>query len=388
MDIAEHSAMPMFGIPPHSALSLCPEGAFFLKTAPAAILRQAGEDVRRLRLMAWSRSGSRDGARGRYLKLGRSMHIPDGFLDAKTALATGALSVGGLGLALADARRSLPPRKVPLLGLTAAFIFVAQMINFPVLGGTSGHLIGATLAAVLVGPSAAIIVIATVLLLQCFAFADGGVTALGANLLNMGMIGAVGGWMIYAPLARLAPSRRGRLAAAAAACWGSTVLAAVVCAGELAASGTAPWRTVFPAMAGVHALIGIGEAAITVMVLSAIGSVRPELLKPERESGASYWPVLGIGMVAVAGMAVFVLPFASKAPDGLEWTAERLGFRHVEAAVIHAPAADYQVPGMTNFAPAAAFVGMAAMLLVVMVVGRMVARGGSRGAGGGPSSGS
>src|ERR1035437_1150868 len=130
------------------------------------------------------------------------MHIPDGVLDPKTAVATGVLAVAGLGLALRVARRTLPARKVPLLGLSAAFVFAAQMLNFPVAGGTSGHLVGGVLVAALLGPSAAVIALAAVLIVQCFMFADGGITALGANIFNMGIMGSVVGWMIYALLAR------------------------------------------------------------------------------------------------------------------------------------------------------------------------------------------
>jgi len=125
------------------------------------------------------------------------MHIPDGFIDAKTAATTALLSAAGVGLALRQARRSLPARRVPLLGLAAAFLFAAQMVNFPVAGGTSGHLVGGVLVAALLGPSAAIVVLTTVLIVQCFLFADGGVLALGANVFNMAIIGAAGGYAIY-----------------------------------------------------------------------------------------------------------------------------------------------------------------------------------------------
>ena len=124
------------------------------------------------------------------------MHIPDGFLDARTAVATGVLATAGLGLALAGVRRTVPPRRIPLIGLAAAFVFAAQMLNFPVAGGTSGHLIGAVLAAVLLGPSAAVLVMSAVLILQCLMFADGGVTALGANLFSMALVAPAVGYGI------------------------------------------------------------------------------------------------------------------------------------------------------------------------------------------------
>lgn len=207
------------------------------------------------------------------------MHIPDNFLDPPTALITGALAATGLGVALRHARKHLPPRQVPLLGLTAAFVFAAQMLNFPVLGGTSGHLIGAVLVAVLLGPSAAVIVISAVLIVQCLLFADGGLTALGANIFNMAIIGGVGGWAVYAALRKLLPANRaGRALAIVLAAWSSTVLASIACAGELAASHLLDWSVAFPAMAAIHALIGVGEALITVLVINAIAQTRPELI--------------------------------------------------------------------------------------------------------------
>src|SRR5271166_2666301 len=130
------------------------------------------------------------------------MHIPDGFLDAKTAVTTGVISASGVGLALRQVRRELPPRRVPLLGLAAAFLFAAQMVNFPVAGGTSGHLVGGALVAALLGPSAAVVVVTTVLIVQCLLFADGGVTALGANIFNMAIVNSVTGYALYRLLSR------------------------------------------------------------------------------------------------------------------------------------------------------------------------------------------
>ena len=256
------------------------------------------------------------------------MHIPDGFLNAKTAVATGALAAAGVGWSLRQAREHLPARRVPLLGLTAAFIFAAQMLNFPVAGGTSGHLIGGVLAAVLVGPAAAAVVLTAVLILQCFLFNDGGVTALGANIFNMALVAPLVGYSLYRMVRRVVPGMRGMVLAAAFAGWGATVAAAVSCAGEIAVSGTVPWGKVFPAMAGVHMLIGIGEGAITALVVAAVARVRPELI----EEGApatlrkTYREVLVYGLLLSLGLALFVAPFACRWPDGLESVAAKLGF--------------------------------------------------------------
>lgn len=254
------------------------------------------------------------------------MHIPDGFLDAKTAAATALLSVAGVGLAIRHVRRELPPRRVPLLGLSAAFLFTAQMVNFPVVGGTSGHLIGGVLVAALLGPSAAVVVVAAVLIVQCFLFQDGGVMALGANVLNMALLGAVGGYFLYRAVAAVLPGPRGRVTALAFAGWCSTLIAAVACAGELASSGTVPWRAVFPAMAGIHMVIGVGEGLIGALVFVAVRRIRPELVEPaDTRRGGELVP---LGLIAAIGIGVFVAPFASSRPDGLESVARSLGFAH------------------------------------------------------------
>lgn len=208
------------------------------------------------------------------------MHIPDGFLDAKTAITTNIASAGGLSYAVKEIRKKLGDKHIPLLGVTAAFIFAAQMLNFPVAGGTSGHFLGGALAAILLGPWASLIIMTVVLAIQCFGFADGGLTALGANVFNMGIIGGVlTYYLIFLPLKKTLPkTKRGFLTASAIAAWASVFIASIICSLELAISGKSPLNLALPAMAGVHALIGIGEAIITVVVLSAIMQVRPDLI--------------------------------------------------------------------------------------------------------------
>jgi cobalt/nickel transport system permease protein len=208
------------------------------------------------------------------------MHIPDGVLSPDVAAACAVPAIGAVGYGLRRASRELDERRVPLLGVTAAFVFAAQMLNFPVAGGTSGHFLGAALAAILLGPWIACLVMSVVLVTQSFVFADGGVTALGANILNMGVIGAllVGGLMLLAR--RVLPNRRGVfLAVAGAGAWLAVVAGSVACSFELAASGTVPLGTVLPAMLGVHVLIGAGEAVITVAAVSAVLSTRPDVVR-------------------------------------------------------------------------------------------------------------
>ena len=286
------------------------------------------------------------------------MHIPDGFLDAKTAVASGGLAAAGVGAALWQAKRTLPPRRVPLLGVTAAFIFAAQMLNFPVAGGTSGHLVGGVLAAVLVGPGAAIVVMTAVVLVQCFLFADGGITALGANLFNMALVNVIAGYAIYRGIRRLTQGQRGLVLSAAFAGWVATVLAAVCCAGQVAWSGRVAWRLIFPAMAGVHMLIGIGDGIITALVLLAIARVRPELVDRQDEvpqAGAT----VGYSLLVALGLALFVSPFACAWPDGLEKVATKLGFEQhaLTVAIVPTPFHDYKLPWFGDSGWATAAVG-------------------------------
>lgn len=281
------------------------------------------------------------------------MHIPDGFLDTKTAVATGVLAAVGLGIALHRVRRTVPPRRVPLLGLAAAFVFAAQMLNFPVAGGTSGHLIGAVLAAVLLGPSAAVVVMSSVLILQCFMFADGGVTALGANIFNMGLVAPVVGYGIYLIVRRMGgEGLRSRLWATAFAAWCSTVAAAIACAGQLALSGTVAWSVAFPAMTTVHMLIGVGEAVITTLVVGAVARVRPELLSERAQPNLQprYREVALYGLLISLGLVVFIAPFASRWPDGLERVAAVLGFKFRAAGrpAISSLLPNYAVPGINS----------------------------------------
>ena len=292
------------------------------------------------------------------------MHIPDGFLDAKTALTSGVLAAAGVGLALRTVRRSVPARRVPLIGLTAAFVFVAQMLNFPVAGGTSGHLIGAVLAAVLLGPSAAVLVMTAVLILQCLMFADGGVTALGANLFNMAIVAPGVGYAIYAIVRRLAGGDlRARLLGTAFAAWCSTVAASVACAGQLALSGTVAWGVALPAMSAVHALIGIGEALISTLVVAGVAQIRPELLAGAEDSSrrARHGASVVYGLLISLGLAIFVAPFASAWPDGLERVASRLGFEHRAAGMplLASPLHDYTLPGVRSVALSTIFAGCA-----------------------------
>lgn len=206
------------------------------------------------------------------------MHIPDGFLAANVLIPTWLISIGGISFCLRKLTRMLKERMVPLMGVMAAFIFAAQMLNFPIAGGTSGHLLGGVLAAVLLGPFAGAVVIAVVLIVQCFIFQDGGLTALGANIFNMSIVGAIGGYVVYNGVRAALRGDKGIMFGTAIGSWLSVVVAASVCAIELALSGTSPLKMALPAMAGVHMVIGLGEAIITCLVVGFVLKVRPDLI--------------------------------------------------------------------------------------------------------------
>jgi len=313
------------------------------------------------------------------------MHVPDGFLDVKTAAATAVLSTAALAVSLRRLNRSLPRKDVPLMGLAGAFVFAAQMVNFPVAGGTSGHLIGGVLVAVLLGPAAGVVVMASVLIVQCLLFADGGILALGANVFNMGVIGSAGGYAIFRGVCLLFPGDRGKYLGIVFAAWCSTVIAAVCCAGELAWSGTVAWQAAFPAMANVHMLIALGEAVITVLVFSAIASLRPEIAAGEAPATRSGRDLLLYGGLIAVGVVLFVSPFASKWPDGLEAVASRLGF--ATSALTRPPLASplegYTIPGIGSPVAATVIAGLAGSCLVFaggLVIAHLLTRRGRRAA--------
>jgi len=209
------------------------------------------------------------------------MHIPDGFLNAGTAAVTGVLSAGGIANAVRVTGKQLKEKQVPIMGVLAAFIFAAQMLNFPIAGGTSGHFMGAALAAVILGPWAGLLIMSCVLIAQCLIFQDGGLLALGANIFNMGIVGCFTSYFIYKLVVKIFPNTsNNKLIGGFVGAWIAIVLASAACAVELAVSGSSPFGVVLPAMVGIHALIGIIEGLITVAVLGAIKATRADLLEP------------------------------------------------------------------------------------------------------------
>lgn len=225
------------------------------------------------------------------------MHIPDGFVGAPVSIAAGAVAIGGVAIALRQAEKDDLAARTPMTGLVAAFIFAAQMLNFPVASGTSGHLLGGLLAAVLVGPWLGSLAVSTVLVVQCLLFADGGVSALGLNIVNMAFVATFIGYGLFVAARRLLPATRTSvLAATAIAALASVLLAAVAFTIEyaLGGNGAASLHAVAAAMGGVHFLIGIGEAVITALTVGAVLSSRPDLVYGARD----VQPLRFVGAVA------------------------------------------------------------------------------------------
>lgn len=287
------------------------------------------------------------------------LHIPDGFLSLLIALVAWVLAIVFISLAIRNSQASFDEKLVPLAGIMAAFIFAGQMINFPVAGGTSGHFIGAALAAVVLGPWLGILVMTAVIVLQALLFQDGGLIVMGANILVMGVTPALISYGLYRAVTQR--SRRIQLVTAAGAAWLSVMGAALLTALLLGFSGTSSFLIAVPAMLGVHALIGIGEALITLAALSFILNTRPQLLQTSAEAGGRGWIVGGI---AITLLVVLLSPFASSFPDGLEWVAEEKGFLDTAVPTSFQILPDYTIPALGETGLSTIVAGTVGALLV------------------------
>jgi cobalt/nickel transport system permease protein len=301
------------------------------------------------------------------------MHIPDGFLSLIISIICWGLTVILVGVAISRTQNSLGERQVPLMGIMAAFIFAAQMINFPVAGGTSGHLLGGTLAAITLGPWAGMLVMTSVIAVQGLLFQDGGLLVMGANILNMGLLTVIVGYGLYRAL--IGRSRGLQLVTIGVAAWLSVMTGALLTSLELWLSGTSRLEFVVPAMLGVHALIGVGEALITAAAVAFIMRTRPDLLAQGSASaaGGRAWIPAGI-LVTLA--VVLISPMASVDPDGLNRVAMDLGFIHT-AQSASGPFAGYMIPLLAS-APvskiAAGAMGVLVVLALALLIGRTLGR--------------
>ena len=309
------------------------------------------------------------------------MHAPDGFLNLGTALATGVVSAGAIAATLRHIGGKLRESQAPLAGVIAAFIFAAQMFNFPVGAGTTGHLLGGAVAAVLLGPAVGSVVVTVVVVVQALIFADGGLTALGYNILNMAIVPAFGGYAVFILFRRFFPANRpGVVAATGLAGLISVVFASAAFSLEWLFGATAPipFDTLFGAMVGVHSVIGIGEGVISALMISAVLAARPDLVYGARDLSAASLsgrsPVLKrtfvlAGMVVALFVAAAVSQFAVDGPDGLERVALDTGL--VDQAQDHLLGrgvfAEYAMVGVGNETLSLAIAGVAGVLVTLAV---------------------
>jgi cobalt/nickel transport system permease protein len=298
------------------------------------------------------------------------LHIPDGFLSLWISLFFWAITLIVIGLAISKTKQSLGEKQIPLMGVMAAFIFAAQMLNFTVAGGTSGHFLGGALAAMVLGPWTAILVMTAVVAVQGLLFQDGGLLVMGANIFNMGILTAAIGFGLYRLVAS-AP-KNVRLGVAAVAAWVATMSAALSTSLQLWLSGTSRLEIVIPAMLGVHALIGVGEAIITVAALAFIQQARPDLLNGAAtiEKGGRGWVYAG---VALALLAAVLSPLASAYPDGLERVAADAGFLHRAQGAPFQVLPNYTIP-LLGPTPLSTIVAGAVGVLVVFSLMILLAR--------------
>jgi cobalt/nickel transport system permease protein len=254
------------------------------------------------------------------------------------------------------------------MGVLAAAIFAGQMLNFAVTGGTSGHLMGAAIATILLGPWAAVLVMTAVVGIQALIFQDGGILALGANIFNMGVIGVAVSFFTYRTVMRLARGQRwGVFVGGFLAGWLSIFVASLAVALQLALSGTSPANLAIPAMGGIHALIGVGEGLITVGALAFLYAARRDLVI-EGSQGVASGKAVWIGGLVIAVALAVLAPLASANPDGLEWVAEQRGFLDQAQGPTYNIIPDYVLPGVSNEAVATILAGIVGLLIVLGVV--------------------
>ena len=311
------------------------------------------------------------------------MHIPDGVLNPEICIASGAASVAAVGYSLRRLKEFVTGRIVPLTAMLAAFLFAAQMVNFPLPGlPVSGHLLGGVLACVILGPWAGCVALTLVLVVQCLLFADGGLLALGVNVLHIGVIGSLGSYAVFAVIRdRFQNRQQGVLVAAVITAWLSVMAAAFLFCVEFALSHSSEdfdLRKILTLMVVFHSLIGIGEALLTGLIIRFVQQQRPDFIYQSTKSSAarSATRFVVAGVLVALSVAAFVAPFASGRPDGLEAVAERT---NMDALVEETPSiglSDYEIPGLTGLGWEKTSVGVAGIggTVVVLVMALLIGR--------------
>ena len=311
------------------------------------------------------------------------MHMPDGYMNLATAMGGAAVAAGGIWASLKETGKRLAERQIPMAGLTAAFIFAVQMLNFPLGAGTSGHLLGGALAAILLGPWLGLLVVTVVVVVQAVLFADGGIFSLGLNVVNMALVTSLTGWFAFRALMRVLPRTTGGAITATMIAGFLGVLAAssaFVIEYAIGGQGGAAVSTVFTAMTGVHSLIGIGEGLITSVAIGAVLAVRPDLVAATSDrqlrrtvTSPGLRAVTGfvaVGLAVTLGLVIFVAPLASDAPDGLERVAIDQGFSGAAGqSPITGPLAEYGAGGSEPGSGLGTIVAGGVGVVVVFVAG-------------------
>lgn len=298
------------------------------------------------------------------------LHIPDGFLNLIVSVVFWVITAITIGVAISRTNKTLGEKQIPMMGVMAAFIFAAQMINFPVAGGTSGHLLGGALAAIVLGPWAGMLVMTAVIAVQALLFQDGGLLVMGANIVNMGLATAAIGYGLYRSVS--GRSKTVKLVVIGLAAWLSVMAGALLTSLQLWLSGTSQLEIVIPAMMGVHALIGVGEALITVFAVAFIMQTRPDLIGEGSESAKASrsWVYVG-GIISLA--VVLLSPLASADPDGLERVAIDMGFIDAGQSAPYEIIPDYTLPFLGETALSTIVAGLIGAIVVgavIVLIGR------------------
>jgi cobalt/nickel transport system permease protein len=298
------------------------------------------------------------------------MHLPDTILPLSTCFVTGLISAPAVGYAMVQVRRSLGERAAPLMGVVAACVFAIQMLNFPLpFAPVSGHFMGSVLAAALVGPWGGVLVLAAVLVVQALLFQDGGILALGANIVNLAVVGCLVGYAVLNLVRRQWQGTPGLVGGAVLGAWMAILLGAVACSVELATSPDIFLPAVLGPMLLWHSLIGLAEAVVTGLALSYLAGLRPDLIYDGSCSrvASRMAEVVAVGLAAAVLLAVCVAPFASPLPDALEATLAAVGVEPATEAVVPAPLPDYQVQSIQNTLVGGAIAGLVGTVITFIV---------------------